>query len=354
MPEELQIKAGDTHPVFEVSLSGGQQNYPINLGNTSEVRFYMEQVVENNPNELVINQPASSIDSASSKVSYDFEDGGTAESGEYRAEFVLIYGDGTQQTLPRQGYYSITINEPIDKTEEVQSPAPEDIEVGTVTASHVTTGSATIQSASIGEVSVGSGPYFDSFTGTNLSEVGGSLTASPEDVTSVDNAHITPASVTTDETNTDEISVSDSTAVTGGPVGDGGDLVPLTSGIIQSRATTTSTTYSDVIPNGDRVVLDCDKYSAITNISDLHISATGIVQQNTSGESVSVVVKTGGSHESASEVTVAGTSFTRYGTDAVALGSPSGLLGINMDMKVSGGEGWLFNRPKITLWGEIQ
>jgi hypothetical protein len=150
--------------------------------------------------------------------------------------------------------------------------------------------------------------------------------------------------------------VVDETAANGvelaGPLGNKGEFVALDSGIVQANGTTTSTTYSESVNNGQWIIFDLDEYN-LSNVSDIYISAATNLSQDTSGETVSFILVRGTSRITGTEVTES-SGFTTTSTPRVLAPAQTGLLKIKFDIKVSGGTGEAYNHPKVTLWGKIE
>lgn len=48
-------------------------------------------------------------DAANGKVRYYWQAGNTADYGDYKAEFEITFPDGSKQTIPNDGYLTISI-----------------------------------------------------------------------------------------------------------------------------------------------------------------------------------------------------------------------------------------------------
>jgi hypothetical protein len=109
----FEIKRGDTAPTFDKRLRE-ENGEPVNLTDFQEVDFHMR---DDNYNTIVTADTSNSVSvtlSSSGDVEYAWQSGDTDTLGSYKAEFVVTFSDGTTQSFPRRGMYSIEITEDID------------------------------------------------------------------------------------------------------------------------------------------------------------------------------------------------------------------------------------------------
>lgn len=161
--------------------------------------------------------------------------------------------------------------------------------------------------------------------------------------------------VGTKRSNATELTVGNASPVTGGPVGDSGEWVPLESGTFSAlNASTTSTSFVQVHGNTDRFTMDVTMYSGLTNISEvavsLHLRQLG---NDTAGETTTGRIHTdvdGG---------LATTEITHTGTGgSFNLSSARATLSNNAHemrvyWKVTGGTGDMQAAPHLVTWGKI-
>lgn len=143
----MEVKQGDTRPAFEAEIRDDDGSL-LDMSEVTEARFYMERV-ENASNSLVVNSQATTINRSGSTLIYQFDAGDTALLGEHRAEWVLSFSDGDEETYPNTGFYSISINQPIDRSQAVPDEPDLDIEVEKISAESIVTGQFSAQSASV-------------------------------------------------------------------------------------------------------------------------------------------------------------------------------------------------------------
>lgn len=165
-----------------------------------------------------------------------------------------------------------------------------------------------------------------------------------------DNDEVT-ADVNNALTQSEELSVSDSQPVTAGPVGDGGEFVPLTSFRLYGGLTTTSTTWEQAGPNGDREQVDLGAID-LTNISGLYGSYTAQLDGAKTWTDFEIRLFMGGS-VTGTETVHANPSYSTFSSDIAPLSSETGVPRAYLEMKVGSGEGGLYTAPTITVWGEI-
>tara|TARA_R110000868_G_scaffold25149_3_gene98215 strand:+ start:1434 stop:1748 length:315 start_codon:yes stop_codon:yes gene_type:complete len=91
------IKQHDTSPAISYILS--DQDGPVNLTGAS-VRFYCGSVVA---------EDADVTDASGGQVTYEWLPADTAQPGYYRAEFEVVYADGSKETFPNEGYIGVYI-----------------------------------------------------------------------------------------------------------------------------------------------------------------------------------------------------------------------------------------------------
>lgn len=167
-------------------------------------------------------------------------------------------------------------------------------------------------------------------------------TAAPDSIRNPAGAITAP--VDNQTTSTGELSVSDSQPVTAGPVGDGGEWIPLETFSVggSTSFSTTSTTYERVTAYMDYPVVD---YSAIrlTNINQLGRSLVGSTAQR-GGVSDPVFVRLGNGDAEMSGIGPISSGIAPTAARDVDFS--------HLEMKVGGGEGEAFGLSLI-LWGQI-
>ena len=98
MSDTFAIKRNDTSPAI-VRFLEDEAGAAINLDSAS-VRFYMGSSLAG---------AATVLDAATGQVAYEWLVGDTAIAGTHRAEFEVVYSDGSKETFPNTGYITVNI-----------------------------------------------------------------------------------------------------------------------------------------------------------------------------------------------------------------------------------------------------
>lgn len=101
---DLILKRNDTRPTLSVPLTEGASGTPINLTTATSVKLMMKT-----QSGSLITRPATITSAAGGVVSVTFQSADTATSGEYSAEFEITWNDGGKETIPNDGWLTITI-----------------------------------------------------------------------------------------------------------------------------------------------------------------------------------------------------------------------------------------------------
>jgi hypothetical protein len=101
------ITQNDTAPPIRSRLKDSGE--PVNLTNVSNVFFYME----NEYKEVVVSDDLTGrvniLDNTVGEVEYMFKSSETENVGRFKAEWEVLYDDGTRETFPSDGKVSIEI-----------------------------------------------------------------------------------------------------------------------------------------------------------------------------------------------------------------------------------------------------
>ena len=97
------IKQNDTSPAIQAALKTFN-NKAVNLIG-SNVQFHMKL----DSGMIVVNKPAIIVNDIGGIVKYEWEQGDTAISGTYFAEFQVTYEDESIETFPNKDYIRIRI-----------------------------------------------------------------------------------------------------------------------------------------------------------------------------------------------------------------------------------------------------
>lgn len=109
-----QIKNGDTAPAYVVDLQDDSDTTPtpINLTPATSVTFKMR--LTGTTGTPAINQPMTITTPTTGRCTYQWDPGDTDEPGTYDVEFEILWNDGTTETVPNNGYLTITITDDLD------------------------------------------------------------------------------------------------------------------------------------------------------------------------------------------------------------------------------------------------
>lgn len=107
----FKIVQGDTAPPISSKLS--DEDEYVNLTNVSNVRFHMQDRFERVVVEDDLTGRVNIVDGQTGKVEYVWSPDDTTDVGLYKAEWEVLYDDGTIETFPTDGYVDIEITEQI-------------------------------------------------------------------------------------------------------------------------------------------------------------------------------------------------------------------------------------------------
>ena len=105
----FKIKTNDTSPKMTVDLADGSGAAVSLLGSTA--RFHMKKY---GATSLKIDADADITNAAGGRVEYSWAVGDTDTAGTYYGEIEVTYGDGTVETFPNNGYFTVIIQEDLD------------------------------------------------------------------------------------------------------------------------------------------------------------------------------------------------------------------------------------------------
>ncbi|ELZ00772.1 BppU family phage baseplate upper protein [Natrialba asiatica] len=107
MCESFYLKSGDTAPVLEAVLLD-ENGESIDL-NDAEVQFRLQEPRGGSP---VLNDAATSFDANGGIVRYSWSEDEISElTGRFRADFIVDYPDGSQETFPNDGFHDVIITD---------------------------------------------------------------------------------------------------------------------------------------------------------------------------------------------------------------------------------------------------
>lgn len=102
----FNIKENDTSPALEATLTD-EDGAAIDLSAAS-VQFHMSPLGESGT--LTVDASAVIRDAAGGVVAYEWSTGDTSAPGEYQSEFEVTYSDGTIESFPNDGYFSVIVH----------------------------------------------------------------------------------------------------------------------------------------------------------------------------------------------------------------------------------------------------
>ncbi|MCU4744503.1 hypothetical protein [Natronoglomus mannanivorans] len=108
MSESFHLKKGDTAPSLEAILRDDGSE-PVDL---TEADVWL-RLQEPRGGGLVLKSGVSVIDEEQGHVRYVWSesDGDTEQTGRHRADFIVKYPDGAQETFPNDGFHDVVITE---------------------------------------------------------------------------------------------------------------------------------------------------------------------------------------------------------------------------------------------------
>jgi hypothetical protein len=101
---DYTIKQGDTLPLLQATLT--DSNGAVNLSGAASVRFRM---VSADTGAVTVDALAQIADPLNGIVSYAWTPSDTSTAGEYLAEFLVTFGNGTVEHFPNDSYLWIRV-----------------------------------------------------------------------------------------------------------------------------------------------------------------------------------------------------------------------------------------------------
>lgn len=102
---DFVTKRGDLEPPLEATLENADGT-PKDLSTASGVDFHMAD-----PDETTakVDKDATITDGVNGQVSYSWDSEDVDTTGEFEAEFEVIWSDGDTETFPKDGYLDVRI-----------------------------------------------------------------------------------------------------------------------------------------------------------------------------------------------------------------------------------------------------
>ena len=101
------IKQGDTLPLLEAQILKADGSALVLTG--ASVSFRMWRLNSRPAGSYFVDAAATIVDAATGRVRYSWQTGDTATVGQYAAEFVVVFPDLRQQTVPTEGYLAVSV-----------------------------------------------------------------------------------------------------------------------------------------------------------------------------------------------------------------------------------------------------
>jgi len=105
----FRIKTNDTSPKLGLTLTSSSGS-AVSLSGAS-VRFHMKKY---GASTLKVDSAATITNASSGVIEYAWQSEDTDTAGSYYGEVEVTYGDGTVETFPNNGYFTIIIQEDLD------------------------------------------------------------------------------------------------------------------------------------------------------------------------------------------------------------------------------------------------
>lgn len=107
----FHIKESDTSPELERQLIAQEgEDTPVDVSGANKLGFQMR---DPHTEELVVDDKAGNntaiVDGVKGVVKYVWQDTDTADAGDYEAEFIVEYSDGTVERYPNSGYILVHV-----------------------------------------------------------------------------------------------------------------------------------------------------------------------------------------------------------------------------------------------------
>ena len=345
----VTLKQGDTTPEFSEELDGLAQE----LTGDETIRFYMEH---EDSGDLIINQPVTAVDYAQNEITYDFSTGETSRQGTHFAEVVVTYGDGEVQSLPASDYWEVDIAEPTNRDVPPADLDAPDITVGVVDASEVR--APTLSAVETLTGSITGGQTLSSLAGPNLSIQNGELTAGDVQEsanhfnTTYDSNEdgVIDADVDNALTITDELSVGSGPSITA-VAGDSGDFIHRKTVSFPNSYTTTSTTYDTYFGEG---YLVNEASLETTNATDIYISGTAKISNDTAGETTTFSIRSQGNTytEMSGTATSSSNTILKFSGIVDYANASTANAQLYPQIKVSGGAGGV-QSVSVDFWVKV-
>jgi len=119
-------KVSDSRPAVDRRLTRGGER--VDLSNANRVELY----VDDGDGTVIVNRESGTIaDREQAIVQYEWGDELNAATGDYRVEWIVVFDDGAEQTVPERGFDRITLSRKHDRDQTVLTlAANESLSIG--------------------------------------------------------------------------------------------------------------------------------------------------------------------------------------------------------------------------------
>jgi len=169
---------------------------------------------------------------------------------------------------------------------------------------------------------------------------------------------LTGPDINAESVDTDSATIGSASSVSGGPVGDSGEKIPLTTISFGGEATESTTSTSNVSAfssDGQRWSCDYDKLESLTNIGDIYFQGVCRLKIADASASAKFQIRDGGNSTNTNSAQTSSTSFTRVAGGLTKLGSglnsPGG--GFAQLRSTDGNHAATATEPSVVIYGEI-
>lgn len=111
---DFYMKQNDTRPVLIAVLSetpAAGEATPINLTEAEKVFLVVREKGASDPTAPKIKAECTIVSAPAGEIKYDWSAEDTDTSGEFYFEFEILWGPGETESVPRQGYYLLDIED---------------------------------------------------------------------------------------------------------------------------------------------------------------------------------------------------------------------------------------------------
>jgi hypothetical protein len=109
----FQIKQNDRRPYLEFQLLEPDGTTPLDVSGADEITFIMRK---EGSGVADVNAACTEVDWSLGQGVYEWQDGDTAVTGSYQAEWEIVWPGDERQTVPVDSYYSVIVIDDLGDT----------------------------------------------------------------------------------------------------------------------------------------------------------------------------------------------------------------------------------------------